>query len=50
VSSVKEYLVSKGIQRERLTPIGYGEEKPLYDNNTEEGRAKNRRVYFEVRF
>lgn len=50
VSSVKEYMVSKGIQRERLTPIGYGEEKPLYDNNTEEGRAKNRRVYFQVKF
>jgi OmpA-OmpF porin, OOP family len=48
VSSVKEYLVSQGIPRDRLTPIGYGEEKPLYDNATEEGRRKNRRVYFQV--
>jgi OOP family OmpA-OmpF porin len=48
VSSVKTYLVSKGIEKDRLTPIGYGEEKPMYDNNTEEGRQKNRRVYFQV--
>jgi outer membrane protein OmpA-like peptidoglycan-associated protein len=48
VNSVKDYLVSKGIDRSRLKAVGYGQEKPLYDNNTEEGRVKNRRVYFDI--
>jgi len=42
--SVRKYLVSKGIAPERLTCYGYGESMPIATNETEEGRAKNRRV------
>lgn len=43
--SVKAMLVSDfGIDASRIEAIGYGEEKPLASNDTEEGRAKNRRV------
>ncbi len=43
-ASVKAYLVSKGIDEARLASTGYGETKPVADNNTAAGRAKNRRV------
>lgn len=43
-SSVKRYLVEKGIAEERLTSIGYGELTPIDSNETKEGRANNRRV------
>jgi outer membrane protein OmpA-like peptidoglycan-associated protein len=43
-ASVKAYLVSKGIDESRLASTGYGETKPVADNNTAAGRAKNRRV------
>jgi len=42
--SVAEYLVGKGIDRARVTPIGMGEADPIADNTTAAGRAKNRRV------
>jgi outer membrane protein OmpA-like peptidoglycan-associated protein/opacity protein-like surface antigen len=42
--SVRQYLILKGVEASRLTAIGYGEEKPIADNGTAEGRAKNRRV------
>jgi outer membrane protein OmpA-like peptidoglycan-associated protein len=42
--SVVAYLVSKGIAKDRLKAFGYGPEKPMGDNKTEEGRAQNRRV------
>jgi OmpA-OmpF porin, OOP family len=42
--SVVSAIVSQGITAERLSPAGYGQDKPIADNNTEEGRAKNRRV------
>ena len=42
--SVKKYLVAKGIAGARLTTAGHGDKKPVADNRTEEGRAKNRRV------
>jgi OOP family OmpA-OmpF porin len=42
--SVVSAIVSEGIAPERLSSTGYGQEKPIGDNNTEEGRAKNRRV------
>lgn len=48
-ASVKAYLVSKGISESRLTSTGYGETKPVADNKTAAGRAKNRRVEMTVR-
>ena len=43
-ASVKAYLASKGIADTRLSSTGFGETKPVADNNTAAGRAKNRRV------
>lgn len=48
--AIKTYLVKKGIAQERLSAAGYGSEKPIADNNTEKGRAKNRRVEFKVKY
>lgn len=48
-NSVKEYLVSKGIDESRMKTTGYGEEKPVADNDTAAGRAKNRRTEMTVR-
>ena len=42
--AVRNYLVSKGVAADRLTAKGYGESSPVADNETEEGRFKNRRV------
>jgi outer membrane protein OmpA-like peptidoglycan-associated protein len=46
--AVVEYLVKQGIDQARLTGRGFGEEKPIAGNNTEEGRAQNRRVVFAI--
>ncbi len=45
--AVKEYLINKGVAKERLKAIGYGEAKPVASNKTKEGRSKNRRIEFK---
>ena len=46
--SVKAYLVSKGVEPNRIYTEGKGEKQPVASNKTKEGRAKNRRVEIEV--
>lgn len=46
--SVMKYLTDNGIASTRLTAKGFGETQPVADNNTAEGRAKNRRVDFKI--
>ncbi|TAK67024.1 MAG: OmpA family protein [Betaproteobacteria bacterium] len=46
--AVKTYLVSKGIEANRVYTEGKGESQPMASNKTKEGRAKNRRVEIEV--
>jgi outer membrane protein OmpA-like peptidoglycan-associated protein len=46
--SVVDYLISQGIEAFRLTAHGYGESKPIDTNDTDAGRANNRRVEFTV--
>ncbi|RFO96874.1 hypothetical protein DIC66_10230 [Rhodoferax lacus] len=46
--AVKAYLVSKGIEKNRVYTEGKGEKSPAADNKTAEGRSKNRRVEIEV--
>ena len=47
-NSVADYLESKGVSRDRMEAVGYGESQPLTSNLTVEGRAQNRRVQFRV--
>jgi outer membrane protein OmpA-like peptidoglycan-associated protein len=46
--SVLDYLVKAGIESSRLSFKGYGDTQPLADNNSEKGRAENRRTEFKV--
>ena len=46
--AVKAYLVSKGVEKNRVYTEGKGEKAPVADNKTKEGRAKNRRTEIEV--
>ncbi len=43
-NALKRELIKLGVSPKRLTPVGVGQEKPIADNNTEDGREKNRRV------
>lgn len=47
--AVKNYLVSKGVLAEIITAKGFGEEKPLTDNNSQINKEKNRRVEFKIK-
>lgn len=47
-NSVRDYLVSHGLNPENFTAIGYGEKKPIDTNMYEKGRANNRRVEFKL--
>jgi outer membrane protein OmpA-like peptidoglycan-associated protein len=46
--SVREYIISKGIDASRMTSIGYGETRPVAPNDTEENMQLNRRVEFKI--
>lgn len=47
-NSVSNYLVGKGLMRERFEVVGMGERYPVADNNNDDGRARNRRVEIRV--
>lgn len=46
--SVRDYLIGQGVSPDRMTSKGYGFDKPIAANNTEENRARNRRVEFTI--
>ena len=46
--TTKEIMVASGIDAQRITTAGYGEERPIASNDTEEGKAKNRRLELVV--
>ena len=47
-NAVFNYILQKGIAKERLTSKGFGDTQPISTNETEEGRAENRRTAFKV--
>ena len=47
--AVLDYLIRAGLPASRFTPIGYGSSQPVASNDTDEGKAKNRRIDFLVR-
>jgi OOP family OmpA-OmpF porin len=47
-TTVRNFLIARGFDASRLRAEGYGEFNPIADNNTEEGRAQNRRVEFKI--
>ena len=46
--TIKTGLVKRGIPKERLLAVGFGQTKPLVDNSTDDGRGKNRRTEFRI--
>mgnify|MGYP003624284882 CR=1 FL=1 len=48
VNKILNFLVSKGINQFKISVVGLGESTPIYSNDTEEGRAKNRRVEIKI--
>jgi outer membrane protein OmpA-like peptidoglycan-associated protein len=49
-NAVRDYLIAQGVDFQRLTAVGYGQNQPIADNATKAGRAKNRRVEFKITF
>ncbi len=49
-NAVKEFLISRGTNKDRIITSFYGEDRPIAPNDTEEGRAKNRRVELKIYF
>jgi peptidoglycan-associated lipoprotein len=47
-NSVRDYLVNRGVTNTRLRTVSYGEDRPIADNNTAQGRAQNRRAHLVV--
>lgn len=47
--AVKNYLVDKGLDANKMSSVGYGSERPIASNNTEAGRQRNRRVEFAIK-
>ena len=47
--AVKSFLIREGIERERLIPVSFGKERPVYKGTSEKARAKNRRVHFVIK-
>ena len=47
-NAVRDFLVSKGVEKPRLFAMGFGSKKPVADNKTAEGRQRNRRVEFQI--
>ncbi|MCL1957163.1 MAG: OmpA family protein, partial [Fibromonadales bacterium] len=48
-SEVVKYLIGRGVDKKRLKSVGYGATKPIADNSTEAGKAKNRRVELVIK-
>jgi outer membrane protein OmpA-like peptidoglycan-associated protein len=48
-AAVEKYLVKKGVSDKRLNPYGFGPDQPIDNNDTPEGKARNRRVEFKVK-
>lgn len=47
-AAVRDYMISRGVNPALLTAVGAGEDQPIADNKTKEGRAMNRRVEIEI--
>ena len=46
--TVRDFLIRYGVEESRITAVGYGESQPIATNDTEEGRAQNRRVELRI--
>jgi outer membrane protein OmpA-like peptidoglycan-associated protein len=47
--AVADFLTREGVEANRLSTVGYGATRPVADNDTEDGRARNRRIEFIVK-